>query len=111
MEQNNISLEAPATKVTKKIDSQKLAEVKAQLLKDGPINPKNKPIKPLNESAIEDYDVEAKPGSRLRYNSSHDSLHEFAPAHIYYGAEHDLNSTVKGMARNKGRTLSTVCFP
>ncbi|KAJ6257860.1 neutral trehalase [Drechslerella dactyloides] len=43
----------------------------------------------------------------LRYNTSHDSLHEFAPAHIYYGDDHDIGSTVKGAARSKARTYST----
>ncbi|KAF3940330.1 Trehalase [Dactylella cylindrospora] len=43
----------------------------------------------------------------LRYNTSHDSLHEFSPAHIYYGAEHDIGSTKKGAIRSKARTYST----
>ncbi|KAF3159063.1 alpha,alpha-trehalase nth1 [Orbilia oligospora] len=43
----------------------------------------------------------------LRYNTSHDSLHEFAPAHIYYGDDHDIGSTKKGAVRSKVRTYST----
>ena len=50
----------------------------------------------------------SKKRKMLIYNTSYDSLHEFSPAHIYYGAEYDLGSTHKGQVRNKTRTFSTV---